>query len=371
MKKIFSGVIALMALISFASCENTTADPENTVPSSEMTLTVDKSRIEADGKDVAVFTITDADGNVMTTEANMGSIFFKNTADGSRLPRYSTGFTSIADGEFEFVGIYNGEETVNSVKIEAVNRASYEKFHRNVAIFKLTGTWCSNCPRMTAALHSLGEDALDHSVVLACHSEDKGHPFYVDYNGKDLASSVFLHMGASSAAYPTNCYDLVSLNTSSSTVSITDQIMSRRIEAPAAVGVRISSVQMDENTLKVKASIMAGVSGMYDMVCALVADNLEYKGGYTDNDNDLYSNVVIGVSGDNFLTYRSASVVELKQDEEYEREFEFGFETAPSESLLKNLRAVILVHKKNQNGSSEINNCAECAYGQTLDYRYN
>ena len=368
MKKILSFVFASAFVL--AACEKPGNEPG--VEDGKMTLYVDKTQIESDGRDIATFTIKDAEGNIITTEANKGMVFFKNVADETRLPRYSTGFTSIVDGEFEFVGIYNGEETSNSVKITSVNRASYEVFHRNVAVFKLTGTWCNNCPRMTTALHSLGEDAMAHSVILACHSEEKGHPFYVNYGGRDLASSVFVHMGENSAAYPTNCYDLVSLNTSSSTVTITDQIMERRLEAPASVGIKVSSVQMGtDNVLKVSASVKASTAGTYDMACALVADDLEYVGGYTDNDQNLYSNVVLAVSGDNFLTYKSASVFDLNKDAEYSRDFEFAFAGTPSEELLQNLRAVILVHKKNDDGSSEINNCAECAVGQTLDYMYN
>lgn len=360
----FSVMLALV-LAAVVSCGDPIGSNDG-----ELTIVVDKTQIESDGKDAAVFKIMRGSVEV-STEDEMGSVFFKNVADGTRLPRYSKSFTSIADGEYEFVGIYNGEETVNSVKIKSVNRADYEVYHRNVAVFKLTGTWCVNCPRMTSALHSLEGDAAEHSIVLACHSEEKGHPFYVPYNGTDLASSIFIQMGESSASYPTNCYDMVSLSTSSSTVTIADEIMQRRISSPANVGIKISSVRLDGNTMKVSASVKASAAGTYDMVCALVADNLKYEGGYTDNDEDLYSNVVLAVSGDNFLTYRSASVFDLAKDAEYSRDFEFTFDNAPSESVLKNMRAVILVHKKNADGTSEVNNCAECSYGKTQDYQYN
>lgn len=366
MKKIIYGIMALAVSAALTSCEEP-AGGETGV----MTITVDKTQIEADGKDMATFTITDASGNVVTTEANKGTVFFKNVEDGSRLPRYSTGFTSIADGKFEFVGIYNGQETANSVKVTAANRSKYETFHRNVAIFKLTGTWCVNCPRMTTALHSLGEDATEHSIVLACHNESGQHPFLVNYGGRDLASAIFLHMGETSAAYPTNSYDLASLSTSSSTVTITDEIMNRRIEAPAAVGIRITEVVLDGTKIKVSATVKASAAGSYDMACAIVADNLRYEGGYTDNEDSLYSNVVVGVSADNFLRYTNATGFDLEKDAEYERDFEIDFGGTPSEDVLKNMRAVILVHKKNADGSSQVNNCAECAYGQTLDYRYN
>lgn len=371
MKKMIYGVIAAAMIPTFTSCDEPSEPPINTPGDGAMTISVDKTQIESDGMDIATFTITDENGNIVTTEANRGTIFFKNVADDTRLPRYSTGFTSIVDGDFEFVGIFNGKETANSVKIKAVNRSKYEMFHRNVAVFKLTGTWCQNCPRMTTALHSLGEDAMDHSIVLACHNEEKGHPFRVDFGGADLASAVFRQMGEGNAAFPTNCYDMASLNTSSSTVTISEEIMTRRIEAPAAVGIKISQVALDGTGLKVSATVKAGAEGTYDMVCALVADDLVYQGGYTDNDDNLYSNVVIGVSGDNFLTYRSASSFDLKKGDEYDRSFNFDFASAPSEDLLKKMRAVILVHKKYEDGSSQVNNCAECGYGKTLDYRYN
>ena len=260
------GIIAAAMIPTFTSCGDPVGTPVVTPGEGVMTISVDKTQIESDGKDIATFTIVDETGKVVTTEANKGTVFFKNVKDETRLPRYSTGFTSIADGEFEFVGIFNGKETANSVKIKAVNRSKYEMFHKNVAIFKLTGTWCMNCPRMTTALHSLGEDAMDHSIVLACHNEEKGHPFRVDFGGGDLASAVFRQMGEGNAAFPTNCYDMASLNTSSSTVTITDEIMTRRIEAPAAVGIKISKVALDGTKLMVDASVKAGAAGTYDMV---------------------------------------------------------------------------------------------------------
>jgi hypothetical protein len=369
MKRYLSAITAIAAAFAMISCEG--QDPTPAPAPGTMTISVDKTQIESDGVDIATFTIKDANGNVLTTEANKGSVYFKNVKTEKRLPRYSTGFTSIVDGEFEFVVIYNGEETSNSVKIQSVNREKYEVFHRNVAIFKLTGTWCTNCPRMTTALHSLDEDAADHSIVLACHSESQGHPFYVQYGTTDLASAVFLAMGETSAAYPTNCYDMTSLNTSSSTIAISDEIMTRRIDAPAAAGIAVSSVALEGTSLKVKAKVKASVAGTYDAVCAIKADDLFYEGGYCDNEDNLYSDVVLAISGDNFFSYRANSSFDLAKDQEFEREFTFEFGEAPSQSLLDKVSAVILLHKKNADGSSEVNNCAECAYGKTLDYRYN
>ena len=364
-----SGIILLSSAIALVSCDG--VSHENTQPDG-YTISVDKTVIESDGKDMATFVITDSNGNAVMTEDNIGSIFFRNVETGARLPRYSTGFTSIADGEFEFSGICNGTETVNTVKIKSVNRASYEVFHKNVAVFKLTGTWCSNCPGMTAALHALDKDAIDHSIVLACHHEEsRSHPFYVDYGGRSLGMAFFPYFYMDSYAFPTNCYDMVQMSGSTSTVTISNIITDRRIESPACVGIKITSVLLDGTSLKVSASVKASSAGLYDMACALVADELVYVGGYTDNDENKYANVVLGVSGDNFMRYLSDSAFNLDKDAEYQREFRFEFKQAPSQELLDVIRAVILVHRKTDDGKSEVNNCAECGFGKTLDYRYN
>lgn len=330
-----------------------------------LTISVDKSVIESDGKDMAVFTVRDIDGNVLTTEENLGAITFKNVATGYRLPRYSEGFTSIADGEYEFVGIYGGVETVNSVKITSSNRKKYEIFHRNVALFKLTGTWCTACPGMTAALHSLDDDAKAHSVILACHNEDSGHPFLCGYGNVDLATAVFLHMDESVAAYPSLCYDMSFLDKSQSTLTISNKVMERRIEAPAAVGIKINSMVHDEQTLKVSVSVKASASGDYDMVCALLADDCQYAGGTAED--GMYDDVVLAVSGENLLTYRPASLFHLDENGEESRTLEIS---VPSTVDLTPMKVVVLVHKKEAFGSS-INNCVVCPWGETLDYIYN
>ena len=364
----FSNIILLCAALVLASCDGGSHETITSV----YTISVDKTRIESDGIDVATFVITDSDGNIVTKDENMASVYFKNVKTGIRLPRYSTGFSSIADGEFEFAGIYNGIQTVNTVKVKSVNRASYEVFHKNVAVFKLTGTWCPNCPKMTASLHALDKDALDHSIVLACHHEEmKSHPFYVDYGGISLGMSFFHYFQMDSYSFPTNCYDMVQMSGSISTVTISDIIMDRRIKSPAAVGIMITSVALEGSSLKVSATVKASAYGHYDMACALVADGLVYAGGYTDNDRNMYSNVVLNVSGNNFMRYVSDTSFNLEKDAEHSRDFEFVFTQTPSSEILKNMRAVILVHRKTADGKSEVNNCAECVYGSTLDYRYN
>ena len=52
------------------------------------TLSVDKTTIESTGKDIATFTLVDADGQVLTDNASlMSKIYFINEQTGRRLPK--------------------------------------------------------------------------------------------------------------------------------------------------------------------------------------------------------------------------------------------------------------------------------------------
>ena len=77
MKRLFY-IMAMTVSAAFASCSGN-ADPEdntgNGTPVQPFTLSADKSFIESDGKDVAAFTIRDANGLDLT-----GKDFLKKTS---------------------------------------------------------------------------------------------------------------------------------------------------------------------------------------------------------------------------------------------------------------------------------------------------
>ena len=63
MKKLF--IIAVSAVLAFTACGG--SDPSGvTDQSGDLFISVDKTVVESDGKDIAVFTIKDASGKVIT-----------------------------------------------------------------------------------------------------------------------------------------------------------------------------------------------------------------------------------------------------------------------------------------------------------------
>lgn len=335
---------------------------------------VDKATIEADGKDIATFTVKDHEGNVVSTEDNIGTrkIWYVNVADDTRLDAYSTGLTSIVDGEYEFAALYNNVKTLNTVKVKVQNRARYEVFHKNVAIFKITGTWCPNCPSMTTTLDALGEDADEHSIVLACHWNDGAYSVVYGETSLDLGASAALHVNPELDVLgaPSNVYDLAVHSDVRTVSGVTKEIMQRRIDCPAATGISISSVVMDGSDLKVTASVKASKAGDYDLTCAVLADNVN-AGGQGSKDG-LYHHMVIAIDQTNFMNMKNETRFSLKADEEYTREFVFPFgDNVPGADMLENLSAVVLSLKKDASGKTIVDNSAHCAYGSAAGYVYN
>lgn len=328
---------------------------------------VDKEVVEADGKDIATFTIKDQDGNIISTEENMGKVWYEDVNTGIRLDRYSTGFTAMADGQYEYAGIVSGQKTLNTVTISARNRSRYEVFHKNVAVFKLTATWCPNCPAMTTVLESLDEKTASHMILLACHN---GDGFSVPFNGGDLVTEAAKHVGVSQLGLPSNIYDLEQLNDARTVSMVTRQITERRINSPATCGIKVNSFQMDGSDLKVSASVMSSTGGEYDLTCAILADGLVDRTGYAEN--GIYNDVVVAANLSNFLTLAKDSKFTLGKDEEKSREFVFSFsDSKPTQEQLSDFSVVVMALKKGSNGKAIVDNAAKCAYGKTSDYLYN
>lgn len=331
------------------------------------TLSVDKTTIEADGRDMATFTIKDASGNVMTVYENMGKIYFKEVKTGQNLPRRSEGFTSIVNGEYEFVATCMGVQTVNTVKIKVQNRRNYELYHRNVGLFKSTSVWCSACPTLSKTLHNLGEDASGHSVLLCCHGDyENRDPFSINDLGKTLQNAFNV------SGWPTLVYDLSVAKTGAGATrsELEEEIMKRRLESPATCGIRINSSSISGNQISVSVSVKASAPGSFDATCAIVADQIKYESAnaYSVDGKGIYSDVVLAIQS-NFLSYSSETASTLAKEGEMTKEFVFeiaqGIEL-PEEGI----KVVAFAHRKTDDGSV-MDNIISVPLGETSEYILN
>ena len=370
MKKLL--YVAAVALLAACSGQ---IDPENDQPvvipdeyTAPFTLSADKTQVEADGKEVVTFSLKDAyDREMLSDKKALQSINIVSDK-GTRVPRMQMTATFISNGTYSFSATFKGEKSANTVEVEAVNRAKYEVFHRNVGLFKCTSVWCTACPGLARSLHNLDESAKDHSVVLAFHGNfNDVDPFSLYVGETDLGSYVMGYFRGS--GWPTLVYDMNEASSgAASTTDIEADIMARRIASPATCGIKITSVAVEGTALKVKATMKSSTGGDYDLACAVLRDGLQFSGGYSANDDGIFDEVVVALS-ESFLSYYKGESVE--KDGEISEEFSFDFgENVPSQADLDSYYVAVYAHRKTSDGST-MDNIVTCGYGESVDYHYN
>ena len=349
-------LIASLATFAMVACET----PGGVTPDGTYTIEVDKTVIEANGEDVATFVVKDSAGNDLTADEEiLSKIYFIDEATEARLPRATRTFSSIRNGEYTFYASVKGQQSSNTVTIKVQNRKLYETFLQKLCLVQLTGTWCSNCPSMTAALREFcaGEYG-QHVILLAAHLNDK---YSINVNSKDLASSLFINFGYTTAAVPNVVYDMAYIKGDRAQYAITTYITELLSKTPATCGVKISSANIDASgNVTIEAAVKADKDANYDLAWAVLADNQVDSSGF----EDLYNEVIVAAS-DNFVKMGSGKVALTKGQEHTKT-----FTTKVSGYAAKDLKVVVFAHS-DAHGKQMIDNANECAMGSSVDYVYN
>ena len=367
--KIIKNVFCFLAAALAASCAGN-VDPNDVLPGTPVepyTLTVDKSQIESDGKDAATLVVTDANGLVLTEGNYLRQVSFHITETGEW--RSGMGyegevdkFSSIIDGSYTISAMYAGKECANTVSVASRNRKKYELFHKNVAIYRLTGTWCQYCPYMTEALSNVDAFTKDHSIVMEFHNGDE---FSVAYNSAmDLAAFLLSRYGTKDDGYP---YCIYSISEGSGKRTVNDIkrfVMNRLVEHPAQTGIKASSTLVD-GKLTVNASVMASVAGKYDLGMAVLKDRcVPTPNPQNPPHEDIYNDVVISASGNFYAMSTDSFTLEADAEKTMVREWE-------SPKLDADDCRVVLFTLREADGKVIIDNAVDFKAGETIDYRYN
>ena len=347
------------------------------------TLSVDKTTVEASGTDTVTFSLMDSYGrDILLDKVALQNVNVVCEDKTESLKRMTNTATYNRNGQFVYYATYKGVRSSNTVTVEAKNRSKYEVYARRVGIFKCTSVWCSACPALARSLHSLSEDAKQHSVVLSCHGNfERNDPFSLYIDGTDLGTYLMGRFQGF-AAWPTIVYDLDQAESGAASDSdVADLIMARRVEYPATCGIKVSEVKTemrkedgkDVAYLVAKVSLKTSTGGKYDLAGAVLRDGLSYnaEGVYSANNDGVFDEVVLNLTN-NFLRYNAQTGKDLKADEEYSQEiaFSFGSSEIPSEAELANYRVAVWAHRSTDEGS-RMDNITECAYGKSVDYLLN
>lgn len=356
MNKLSYSFVLAGVLLAAAACE-----PQET-PSGEIQapyyLSVDKSTIEADGKDAVTLTIKDANGIVLTDEAHIKNVSLHVVENNTYLARRTNTFTSIENGDFTIEGMYLGVPCEAPLVVKAQNRSKYEVFKKKVAIYRNTATWCQNCPSMTLALDNVDDYTKARSVLMCFHGDED---YGLVSNGNFLSGHIINIFGL--PGYPSAVYSLSLAPTSRTRNDIMAAVYQELVEHPASTGIKAVST-VSGNTVSVSAAVKASKAGRYDVGIAIVQDNMP---GTSNSYEEIYHHVVRNISG-NFLSM-STSSFDLAADEEKKVEVSnIQFDSAN----IKACRLVLFTLAKADTVTGcIIDNIVEFPVGDSVDYVLN
>ncbi len=344
------------ALLATCACDPVENYGEYAAP---FTLSADRTEVDASGKDYVTFSLTDANGRDILLDRDALQKVNIVSEEGQRVPRMENKTVFIANGTYNFTAKFSGQASENSVRIVAENRGKYEKFHKNVAIYKATGTWCPACPGMTNALKSMNEDAKSHSVELCWHSGDE---VTISMGGaNDCGTLVAAHLSDGSVAFPTVVLDLQKMIMDKSASALETAIWNLRAEYPATCGIKVSAAH-NAGKVEVSAELTSSTGGEYDLGCAVLLNDQKIMGG-TAPDN-MYTHIVCATTS-NYLTY-SKSIKEVEKDGKlpFTQTIDIGSYDP------KDLSVVVFALVKEGDGA-RIDNIVEVKVGDSVDYVYN
>lgn len=356
MKKfIFAAAFIVSATSAFVACDSEDGPdvPEEVITS--ITLSVDKTTIEADGQDAVHFTVKSDTGIDLTGR------------DGLRImiPATNTflegmNYTSTVDGPVTFQARYSGILS-NEQTVTVQNRSKYEKYLRRVLISQLTGTWCVNCPNMTKALKAVSRDLPGRIEVLAFHGSSGGSN--IDPYTIDATSKIFSKFNLT--GYPSAVIDMRQAASGSSTTFLMVEIEKSLLNYPATSGVKIESTyDKSTNKANVTISVAASKTNSYAIGYAVVVDGLTEPQTGAEDDY-VHDNVVIGINNIN-----GESIGEIKEGGDWSNTFEV---TAGTKYNVDDMRVIAFVYAKDANNDAYyVNNVASCKLnGGSIDYTYN
>lgn len=356
------------ALAALCACSGT-VDPEAGNPGEDIpeeftapyTLSADKEEVEASGTDLVTFSLKDAYGREMLTDKKTLQSVNIVSEEGVRVTRMETQLGFISNGTFNFTASYKGEKSENTFQVTAKNRAKYEKFHKNVAIWKATATWCGPCAYMTNALEGIDEDAKAHSVEICWHYQDD-LSIYAGGDQYDCGTRLVSVLGG--AGVPTVGLDLVKTVIERSSSVISSDIWNIRRDYPATCGIKLNTVyDKESDTIDIEGELTSATGGEYDMGFAvLLNDQIVAEG---TNDGGKYSHIARATTA-NYYMY-SDGIVEVAKDASKI----FSIQDVALSGLdIDNLSVVAWALVKHENGA-RIDNIVEVKAGESIDYRYN
>lgn len=377
MKKI-AKYFAMMAMVVggllLGSChgqpdeEEEPIDPTTEVPDGVLRIFADKTELMADGNDMVTFTIMFGKEDVSTYK----TLQLVRTCQGveTYMPYSAHSFSTVVPGTYTFrAEYYNAGKLYsdNAVTVEvkpAVEGGDVQQFAQHILGLQFTSVGCPSCPTLGANIKVAQTNFPGRLIPLSFHQDfDIADPM----THSSTATYYKLIKRQGLPQFNANLIidnDYITISDYASIVAILD-----RVEAnyPTTCGVAIESsmVEGGDSAVDVKVKVTSNTPSAYRYQIFLVEDGIsEYQAGASMD--YLHNNVVRATATDSAYGNRLNEGVAFQVGVEVVAEKTI---TIPAGCNIENMRVVAVAFSSYDGGNTYIvNNCAECALGQSVDY---
>lgn len=336
----------------------------------DLILKLSKTVIIADGDDSLTLTVMKGGTDV----TGKSKIYIDNEVF------EGTTFSTSEAGEYELYASYDGEETEKQI-VRAIESGTiplpndsrpdvFSNFKHRTLLVQSTGTWCPNCPYVTAAVQKYQVyNNEGNAVFVAAHYGDGMANEYsakvISWLGISTYPSLTINLNGSDELYKT-------IDTDALVADISTAVDNNLIaECYTNISSSVSYSQ-DKKSINVLANVKIAKAGKFRIQAWVLEDGIYEE-----------QSVQPGISG-NFDTHnnvlrcsssKSATGVAIGSKEEQAAEtveqFVCSFEI--NNLGVENLGRcrVVIVTLNGFSGKFTVDNVAECAIGGTVSYEYN
>ncbi len=359
----------LMSILFFSCTGNSGEEGDGGDVSGDLVLQVSKSIIVADGEDAAVFTVMKGETDV-TDKAKiyLGDDVFEGTT-----------FSTSTVGEYKFFANYDGEvtekQTVKAIESGAIpvpddsKPEEFSNFKHRTLFIQSTGTWCPNCPYVTAAVHKYQENNNDgNAVFAAAHNGDGMANEYsakvISWLGVNSYPSLTTNLNGATELYNTIDTDAL-VSSMSSTVE-----SNLGVECYTNIASSVSYSQ-DKKYINVLANVKVAKAGKYRVLAWVLEDGVyeeQLMGSAIPGDFDHHNNVLRYSSSSSATGEALGNATESAAGTIEQFACSFEIDKLGVEDLGK--CRVVIVTLNGFSGKFIADNVVECAIGGTAPYEY-
>lgn len=343
-------------------------DPTTEVPAGTLRIFADKTEIMADGNDLVTFTVMFGKEDVSTYK----TLQLVRTCQGveTYMPYSANSFSTVVPGEYTFSaeyynsGKYYSDNTVRVVVKPVAEDGQAQNFVQHTLGMQFTSVGCPSCPTLSTNIKVAQNNFPGRLIPVSFHQDfEMADPM----THSSTATYYKLIKRQGLPQFNANMIvddEYITISDYNTIVAILDRV-EENYPATCGVAIESSMVEGGDRAVDVKVKVTSNTPSAYRYQIFLVEDGIsEYQAGASMD--YLHNNVVRATASDSAFGSRLNEGLAFQVGVEVTAEKTIEI---PVDCNIDNMRVVVAALSSYDGGSTYVvNNCAECALGESIDY---